>query len=65
VEARVEGATLSLGIARSERLAETVRPDDSEILLYAPFRDVTIPVGGGRYDGAATLVGLGIEMEWP
>jgi hypothetical protein len=64
VEARVEGATLSLGIARSERLAESVRPESSEILLVAPFRDVSIPVGGGRYDGASTLVGLGIEMEW-
>jgi long-subunit fatty acid transport protein len=63
LEAHVEGAAVTLGLARTERIGARISAETSQTLLVAPFRDSTLPVGAGRYDGAATLVGLGIELE--
>jgi len=59
----VQGGTVTLGIARSELVARSVAEDESAVTLVAPFDPTVTPVGGGRYDGARTLFGLGIELE--
>lgn len=62
-EARLEGMTLALGISHTEFVAETVAQDDSQLRLVNPLQSGDAAVGGGRYDGSATLVGLSVEVE--
>ena len=65
LEARVSGGGVSFGLARSFGVATDVTQAETGIQWVAPFTTEPIPVGGGRYDGAETLVSVGVEVELP
>ncbi len=65
LEGRVAGAQVTLGIARSERPAETIPAADSGVTAVAPFASTPIPVAGGRYDGAVTTIAFGVDIDLP
>lgn len=63
VEGHVGRATVSLGLARSLGVARTVDEADTAIRATTPRLSDPPPAAAGRYSTAATLIGLGVELD--
>lgn len=64
LEAIHEGATLSLGYARTLAPASAIGADDTEVSIVNPFDAGSGPAGAARYEGGADQLGLSLELAW-
>ncbi|MBI4511697.1 MAG: hypothetical protein HY698_18835 [Deltaproteobacteria bacterium] len=61
-EARVSGATLIFGLARSSLVREVVGKADSQVFVLSPLGPQAAEAGSGTYSGSAVQVGVSLEI---
>ncbi len=63
-EGRWGETTLTVGYARALSAAVRVNESESAIPMVNPFAAGSAPAAAGRYDTAADLLGLSVEIAW-